>query len=196
MPRRTCNTQTPQYWWSSIRWCSHFGNFLKFLKVKYHLLYNLRTPLLGIYTKIEPQVYKKLSATMFVAVSSIVTQTYKQPRFPSRNQSTVIHSYSGLLPNNGGKRNHWYRQQYGWISKILCWVKKKKKPGINRTYCMIPFLQNSRVCKIRWKPAPGGRGNWQEGGMGMMPLAFTFIITDWKVYLVTEHSTACKLYLD
>lgn len=111
---------------------------------------------------------------MSIAILFIITQTSKEPRFPSRNQSTVIHSYSGLLPNNGGKKEPLIQATI-WMNLKNAMLSLKKKPGIKRIYCMIPFLQNSRVGKIRSKRA---RETDSKVAWGVMPLAFAFILTD------------------
>lgn len=43
------------------------------------------------------------------------------------------------------KVNNWYIQQNGWISKILCLV---KKPYTKEHITVIPFLCSSRTAKL------------------------------------------------
>lgn len=69
----------------------------------------------------------------------------------------MIHSFSGLLPNNWGEKKEPLMQAI--ISMNLKNIMLRKKPEIKSTYCMIPFLQNSRVGKIRSRLASRGWGN-------------------------------------
>lgn len=108
----------------NVKWSSSsVGSFL--IELNMQLPHNLALALFGTYPKeIKAYFLRKTYSWMFIETLFVIAKNWNQPKWFSTGRVKLWYVCTMEYCSVTKATNYWETQQFGWISKELCWVNK------------------------------------------------------------------------